>query len=76
MQEQRRMKLTEAANKLLKDGNHKSIDNFSQRKAGEYTLLPFLNNPKYAKLNNKHIANITQNKVIIISLQIFWTHRL
>lgn len=58
-QEQRRMKLTEAANKLLKDGNHKSIDNFSQRKAGEYTLLPFLNNPKYAKL----LGNQTEAEV-------------
>lgn len=63
-QEKRRMMLTEAANKLLEDGGHKGIDNFSKRKVevkrdangkvidvvGEYTMLPFLNEPKYAKL--------------------------
>lgn len=63
-QEKRRMMLTEAANKLLEDGGHKVIDNFSKRKVevkrdangkvidvvGEYTMLPFLNKPKYAKL--------------------------
>lgn len=63
-QEKRRMMLTEAANKLLEDGGYKGIDNFSKRKVevkrdangkvidvvGEYTMLPFLNEPKYAKL--------------------------
>lgn len=63
-QEKRRMMLTKAANKLLEDGGHKGIDNFSKRKVevkrdangkvidvvGEYTMLPFLNEPKYAKL--------------------------
>lgn len=63
-QEKRRMMLTEAANRLLEEGGYKGIDNFSKRKVevkrdangkvidvvGEYTMLPFLNEPKYAKL--------------------------
>lgn len=63
-QEKRRMMLTEAVNKLLEEGGYKGIDNFSKRKVevkrdangkvidvvGEYTMLPFLNEPKYAKL--------------------------
>lgn len=63
-QEKRRMMLEDAANRKLKSDGYKSIDNFSDRPVevkrdsngkvidvvGEYTMLPFLNEPKYARL--------------------------
>lgn len=63
-QEKRRMMLEDAANKKLESDGYKGIDNFSDRKVevkrddngkvidvvGEYTMLPFLNEPKYARL--------------------------
>lgn len=73
-QEKRRMMLTKAANEYLaKLGHEKGIDNFSDREievriddkgkvldvTGEYTMLPFLNDPKYASL----LGNQTEAEV-------------
>lgn len=49
VQEHRRMELVKAANKKLADAGYKLIDNFSKTES-EYTLLPFLNEPKYADM--------------------------
>lgn len=71
-QEKRRILLMEAVNEDLESKGYKEIDNFSDRNvvveresgrikkvSGEYTLLPFLNNPKYAKL----LGNETEAEV-------------
>lgn len=49
VQEHRRMELVKAANKKLTDTGYKLIENFSKTE-NEYTLLPFLNEPKYADM--------------------------
>lgn len=49
VQEHRRMELVKAANKKLGDAGYKLIDNFSKTE-NEYSLLTFLNEPKYADM--------------------------
>lgn len=49
VQEHRRMELVKAANKKLADAGYKLIENFSKTE-NEYSLLPFLNEPKYADM--------------------------
>lgn len=47
VQEKRRMELTKAANKKMQEEGIKAIDNFSKNE-DKFSLLPFLNEPKYA----------------------------
>lgn len=47
VQEKRRMELTKAANKKMQEQGIKAIENFS-RSEDKFSLLPFLNEPKYA----------------------------
>lgn len=47
VQEKRRMELTKAANKKMQEEGIKTIDNFSKNE-DKFSLLPFLNEPKYA----------------------------
>ena len=47
VQEKRRMELTKAANKKMQEEGAKAIDNFSKNE-DKFSLLPFLNEPKYA----------------------------
>ena len=47
VQEKRRMELTKAANKKMQEEGIKAIENFS-RSEDKFSLLPFLNEPKYA----------------------------
>lgn len=47
VQEKRRMELTKAANKKMQEEGIKAIDNFSKN-GDKFSLLPFLNEPKYA----------------------------
>ena len=47
IQEKRRMELAKAADRKMRDQGLKAIDNFS-RNTDKFSLLPFLNEPKYA----------------------------
>lgn len=47
VQEKRRMELTKAANRKMQEEGIKAIDNFSKNE-DKFSLLPFLNEPKYA----------------------------
>ena len=57
IQEKRRMELAKAANRKMQDQGLKAIDNFS-RNTDKFSLLPFLNEPKYAGMIKE--SNIEQ----------------
>lgn len=57
IQEKRRMELAKAANKKMQDQGLKAIDNFS-RNTDKFSLLSFLNEPKYAGMIKE--SNIEQ----------------
>lgn len=57
IQEKRRMELAKAADRKMQDQGLKAIDNFS-RNTDKFSLLPFLNEPKYAGMIKE--SNIEQ----------------
>ena len=57
IQEKRRMELAKAANRKMQDQGLKAIDNFS-RNTDKFSLLSFLNEPKYAGMIKE--SNIEQ----------------
>lgn len=58
IQEKRRMELTKAANKKMQEQGTKAIENFSKSE-DKFSLLPFLNEPKYASIIKE--SNIEQS---------------
>lgn len=63
IQEKRRIELTKAVNNKLKEDGYKAIDNVS-KKVNEYSLLTFLNDPKYSSIINENNLEQTVKKAI------------